>query len=515
MCERYDMPQYGASFLAALGAAKCAAGMTRVGIEMISESISCCIREGDEYSAAYNAVYRSTIFRSCMDPEGALADAERALEYFSGIEAPTLRLLASLEIAASLLALGDVDASARNAASIRTECAAADAAYHVLRADMILAEVARRHGRIDEAVSRFMEHEDYILSESSNWQIAMYVRAFPELLGLLATATDPDRLPAHLLRMILPVDARRILLASRPIMQPDAWHRLSARIVGDEEAAELESESDEAPCRVKLFGGLDVRIGDHVVADRDWRKRKARLLFAMLVVKQGADVPRDVILEHLWPDMEEPRARNNLYVVWSAMKSALTPDTDKGNDEGKGSLGPFTESVGGVCRAVAGAIRSDIDEFEAMNAKARMATDEGRVEAAVRSYERMAEIYRGPLLPGDLYEDWFDDARTHYRAEFGDAMLRAAKLLSSIDDQSRAIHLLRGAIAQDPWREDLYQEALQRQIDVGQRSAAIETYVACKDRLAQDLGLDPSQATRRLYDCILAMEDGPMEMNDA
>ena len=433
------------------------------------------------------------------------------MEYFSGVGARLLECLASLEIAASLLALGDVDASARNAASIRTECAAADASYHVLRADMILAEVARREGLIDEAVARLMEHEDYILTESSNWQIAMYIRAFPELLGLLATAIDPNRLPAHLLRMILPVDARRILLASRPIMEPDAWHRLSARIVGDEEASELENESYEAPCRVKLFGGLDVRIGDHVVADRDWRKRKARLLFAMLVVKQGADVPRDVILEHLWPDMEEPRARNNLYVVWSAMKSALTPDADKE----KGSLGPFTESVGGVCRAVAGIIRSDVDEFEAMNVKARLAADEGRVEAAVRAYERMAEIYRGPLLPGDLYEDWFDDARTHYRAEFGDAMLRAARLLSSIDEQPRAIHLLRKAIAQDPWREDLYQEALKRQIDIGQRSAAIETYIACKDRLAQDLGLDPSQATRRLYDCILAMEDGPMEMREA
>jgi DNA-binding SARP family transcriptional activator/ATP/maltotriose-dependent transcriptional regulator MalT len=502
-CERRGHRVLAYGYESSMACAQAGLGLWNQAETAMKKAIDGCEQASDNVGLAHSLVYHSVWRRASGDAQGALVQAEAALEMTTLVAYKWMQWLAVLEIAANLLALGDTGAAAGQAASIRSECAAADASYHVLRADMILAEVARRHGRIDEAVSRFMEHEDYIMSESSNWQIAMYVRAFPELLGLLASAIDPDRLPAHLLRMVLPHDARRILLAARSVMEPDAWHRLSARIVGDEETTELENESDEAPCRIKLFGGLEVRIGDHVVADRDWRKRKARLLFAMLVVKQGADVPRDIILEHLWPEMDETRARNNLYVVWSAMKSALMPDAEKSTQC------PFMESVGGVCRAVSATMRSDVDEFEAANSKARVAVDEGRIEAAARSYERMAEIYRGPLLPGDLYEDWFDDARTHYRTEFGDAMLRAANLLTSIDEQPRAIHLLRRAIAQDPWREDLYQEALKRQIEVGQRGAAIETYISCKDRLAEDLGLDPSQATRQLYDCILAMEDGP------
>ena len=52
--------------------------------------------------------------------------------------------------------------------------------------------------------------------------------------------------------------------------------------------------------------------------------------------------------------------------------------------------------------------------------------------------------------------------------------------------------------------------ALRCQIAAGQRSSAIDTYFHCRDRLAEELGLDPSAETRALYDQILAMEDRPV-----
>jgi DNA-binding SARP family transcriptional activator len=48
---------------------------------------------------------------------------------------------------------------------------------------------------------------------------------------------------------------------------------------------------------------------------------------------------------------------------------------------------------------------------------------------------------------------------------------------------------------------------LRCQIAGGQRSAAIETYMACRHKLVEDLGIDPSEETRKLYDRVLAMEE--------
>ena len=88
-------------------------------------------------------------------------------------------------------------------------------------------------------------------------------------------------------------------------------------------------------------------------------------------------------------------------------------------------------------------------------------------------------------------------------------MLSAGAILMNADDPGNALVYVRRAIQTDPLREDLYQVALRCQIAGGQRSGAIDTYLQCRSKLSEDLGLDPSAETRALYDQILAMEDKP------
>jgi DNA-binding SARP family transcriptional activator len=90
-------------------------------------------------------------------------------------------------------------------------------------------------------------------------------------------------------------------------------------------------------------------------------------------------------------------------------------------------------------------------------------------------------------------------------------MMRAAALLEARGDAQGGVSLLRRALQHDPWREDLYQAALRLQMVAGQRSAAIETYMTCRSRLVEDLGIDPSSETKRLYEQVLGMEEGPAE----
>jgi DNA-binding SARP family transcriptional activator len=43
--------------------------------------------------------------------------------------------------------------------------------------------------------------------------------------------------------------------------------------------------------------------------------------------------------------------------------------------------------------------------------------------------------------------------------------------------------------------------------DAGNGLAAIDTYMSCRSHLVDDLGIDPSSETTRLYTQVLAMED--------
>ncbi|NTU70579.1 MAG: hypothetical protein HGB10_01955 [Coriobacteriia bacterium] len=501
--RRFGLYTYTGAYAPPLGCAEVAAGHVEEGIRRVYEGIDTAEANGESNDSAIDRVYLAVILRASGQLEEALEQAEVAFEQLSVADNLLFRRLAALEVAASLLALGD-----ESAARAWTESVAAEGArpnsYHRLRSDMILAEVDRREGDFEGALARLRRNEEYILSENPNWQVAMYCRAFPELLGLFTAALGPDRLPVHMLRMILPEQAEVILGRVKPLLDTPTWRALGARLLGDDEFAKYLERGGLPLCHVRMFGGLEVSIGGRSVRERDWRKRKARVLFAMLMLRRGQDVAREQIFEHLWPEMDEERAKSNLYVVWSTMKSVLM-----GPDAEKGAKCPYVESVGGVCRSIRSTVRTDVDAFESACATAHAAEADGDRKTALASYRQIADLYRGDLLPGDCYEDWFGNLRDHYRHEFMDAMLRATDIHLEDGDPHTALIFARKALQHDQFREDLYQAAVRCQIAAGQRSSAIDTYLLCRDRLCEELGLDPSPEMRALYDQILAMEDRP------
>lgn len=494
------------SFMGTEAATRAGQGDISSALRLMTQAIESAECPDDTSNIAYNRVYRSTILRSRGMLDEALADAENALVVFSqeAGSLPIMACLARAEVAASMLALGDPARAHGLALESRVEAECWHAAYHLLRVDMVLAEIERRQGELDAAVARISAHHDYILTESANWQIAMYIRAFPGLLGLFVRVVGTDALPSHLLRMVLPENARAALEESAKMLSEDELERIAVRLLGKRAAATFLRDRASGPkVHVRLFGGMEVTTPSGVVADKDWRKRKARLLYALLVLRRGQDTPREQVFDHFWPDMDEDRAKSNFYVTWSIMKRALMGGA-------KGVECPYVEHVGGVCRIARSLVTSDFAEFEDALAAMRKADRAGDHQLALASAERVAEQYKGELLPGEMYDEWLGPVRDRCRQDYGDAMLRAAQICHESGDTEKALHMIRAALGQDPWREDLYQAALKYQIHTGQRSGAIETYVACKSRLAEDLGLDPSVETRRLYDQILAMEEPPV-----
>jgi DNA-binding SARP family transcriptional activator/ATP/maltotriose-dependent transcriptional regulator MalT len=465
---------------------------------------------GDLAGACQELTHRAIVRRAHGDIAASLDDAEEALTVLAGMAAPAFADLASAEAAASRLALGDAQSAGEIARGFLETEVSRGAPYHALRFALVLSEERRRAGDVRAGVDLLAQHADYILSENANWVCAMYIRAFPGLLGILAAAVGVERLPLHMLRMLLSENTAVALPMAKEILSEDDWRLLASRTVGEEGLAPLSDGPELVPhCRVRLFGGLNVDTSDGPVADAAWKKRKARLLFAMLVTRKGKDVPREQLLEYLWPDMDDERARANFYVVWNNMKRALSPNLPKGEPC------PYVRAAGGVCRVDDVLVTTDIDEFEQCLLDARRADTTGDRDAKLLAYERVAELYGGDLLPGDIYDDWFSQLRERCRQEFGDAMLDAASMREQDGDIASALRLVRAALAHDAWREDLYQAALRYQIVAGQRSAAIETYMNCMHKLSEDLGLDPSVETRRLYDQVLAMEDEGSERADS
>lgn len=464
----------------------------------------------DDLGLAMVHISQAVLCRAEGAAEEALAHAEAALSQLRahGDSVHLLRIAAEAEVAASMLALGDRWGAMRLASRIEADLEGSPAEAHLLVVSMVLAELARLDGRRNGAVDRLADFADYIATGSANWRVAIYVRGFPGLLGVLVCALGAERLPLRMVRLIpeaviesaFALGDGLISEADRQVLLARAWRSEHPVPVVDEVAA-------KPPCRVRLFGGFEVVVNGSRVEDAYWRKRKVRLLFAMLAAQRGQDMPRDVILERLWPGMDEERARRNFYVTWSAMKRALS------SVRSAEPTGKYAVCTSGVCR-VTSAVSSDLDDFQAALAAIRAANSAARSEAVLVAARHLLETYRGDVLPGDLYEEWFADLREQTKHDFCDAMLLGAQTAEALGDSAEALVFLRRAGGVDPWREDIYQAMMRAQIEAGQRSRAIETYMTCRGRLVDDLGIDPSAETTRLYQAVLAMESDPVEEVD-
>lgn len=479
------------SFMDSLALARAIRCDYRTAASLMETAVSGCTETADRMALSRQYSYSAMLCRAEGRIDDSLRYSERAIEEASSLQSPWLRWMGGLELAASLLAFDDVSAAQRQAQRIHDECSVSAAGRYAFTADLVLCVIEAMRNHPHDAVARIRCHAESIERGDGNFLLIMYSRAFPVLLALLAEAELLSIVVSQAMPEITVMAART---SCRELGLPIAAQALRARFRPHRPAG------CGSICTVRLFGGLDVRVGDRIVREHDWRKRKARVLFALMVLQGGRDLSREQICDLLWPELDAIKARNNFYVIWSIMKGALVPDAPRG------AKLEYADNTGGRCRIDVELVSSDVEEFSRTIAAARAAENSGNQVEALACYERLREIYRGDLLPGDLYDECFSAARDRYRMQFCEAMRRAVECAEVAGRSDDSLRFARAGLDCDPLSEDLYRAVMRYHIDAGQRSAAIDAYFACRQRLCDDLGLDPSSETMRLYDQVLCME---------
>ena len=247
---------------------------------------------------------------------------------------------------------------------------------------------------------------------------------------------------------------------------------------------------------VNLFGGLAVHIGDAQVDARLLRRSKARTLLALLVINKGKELARDGLVQTLWPESELATARKNFYSVWSQLRRALT--TPAGTC-------PYLVRTQSGFHIDAHLLDSDLDHFEAMCRT--LMFGHVRPEEWEHLFEQASSWYSGDFLPGENECARIQSMRTSCNERLVDALVSASTRLLSAGEVRGGLWFAREALRHDKTREDSYAALMEAQIAAGQRAAALETYFACRSYLADELGIDPSVHTVRLYRDIIEAEE--------
>ncbi len=249
---------------------------------------------------------------------------------------------------------------------------------------------------------------------------------------------------------------------------------------------------------VRLFGGLDVSIGNVDIPAHMFSRQKVKTLLAILVLNRGRELVREHLAAQLWPNSSHKTAQRNYNTIWTTLRRALMlPGTDES---------PYLVRLQYSCKLDARFVSCDVYEFEEMCGRLMLEAPDSESWAAVDA--RVKELYRGELLPGENDDEFIKMYREECRMKYIDALVSAAQRLLDNKEMRSALWFAQAVVREEPTREDAYTLLMRAQIALGQRTAALETYFRCKRYLSEELGIDPSSETVSLYTSVIESDPG-------
>jgi predicted ATPase/DNA-binding SARP family transcriptional activator len=252
-----------------------------------------------------------------------------------------------------------------------------------------------------------------------------------------------------------------------------------------------------------FLGGFRVCLDGEPVAALRYDKVRAAL--AYLAVESGCPHRREVVAGLLWPELSEQRARRNLsqvlYVLHSALDAAEPPCL---------LVTSQTVQFDPTCDHWLD-VRAYTSLLSACKAHAHW-----RLETCPACAERLEEavaLYAGPFLHGlslgdsPAFEEWQLVWREQLHQLAADALGSLAAAYEARGDHEEALSAARRWVELDPWHEAAHRQVMYALAQSGRRNAALAQYGACRQTLAEELGVEPAAATRTLYECIRDGED--------
>ena len=217
--------------------------------------------------------------------------------------------------------------------------------------------------------------------------------------------------------------------------------------------------------------------------------RKARLALHLLALADGQAVPPDVLIDALWGGEPPARPEGQLAVLLSRLRSVLGRERIVLRDRG------YLLRCDWLDAAELALLTGEVEARQAA----------GHVMGAAAAARVALSLIRGEG-PQPLPGEWAQLRYAELDLLIGRARLVAATALLEAGDWMAAVEAASAASQRDPYDEAALRLLLRAYVAGGRAAEALARYAAARERLADELGTDPSPQTVALYTAILRGE---------
>jgi DNA-binding SARP family transcriptional activator len=241
---------------------------------------------------------------------------------------------------------------------------------------------------------------------------------------------------------------------------------------------------------VRALGTLQVVDGSHLLGPDGLGGRKPKQVLAVLLAARGHPVTKERLVDALWGE-QPPRhpiatLENHVWVLRRHLRP-LADDVERIIVAEPGSYRLGTDRVD-----------LDLDRFDDLVHRSEASTS----RVARGELERALSLIRGELIEDELYAPWLEPLRRTYEGRVRDAQLRYGELSLDLDDPATALAQAEQVLDNDALDERAFRLEVQALARAGEHAKALRASRAFRERLASELGIEPSPQTSAVYDAL-------------
>ena len=256
--------------------------------------------------------------------------------------------------------------------------------------------------------------------------------------------------------------------------------------------------------RASCLGKFEVYLGQKKI--EQWRSLKAKSLLKFLLTQNRKHIPKDVLMESLWPGYAPEAANNNLKTTVHALRQTLGSLCPEGEHNGKNGLSFILFSEGKYALNPEMELWVDVEEFQHHWLTGQSLEKRSEHAQAIYEYLMAEELYHGDYLEDDLYDDWTLLQREALKDTYLTILAKLADNAFKAEDCESCIIYCQKILAKDSCREDTYRQLMRCHSRLGQRHRAIRWYELCVKTMKRELDFAPDNQTTELHQRLLRQE---------
>jgi len=241
---------------------------------------------------------------------------------------------------------------------------------------------------------------------------------------------------------------------------------------------------------IRLFGSPSIlRDGIDLQASLP---EQASAILCYLLLNRERSLHRDIVAVHFWEDASQDKARKALRTALWRIRSTLEDEDSPPILLAESDYVSFNTDID---------YWLDAEAFTLLIEQAQAFEKEGREDESIPVLEEAVGLYRADLLEG-WTDEWLLYQRVHLESLYLTALMDLMSFHSRKQEYQKSLQYGMRILNNDSLLESVHRHMMRLHYWAGNRPAAVRQYQQCRDYLDREMGIEPMEETRLLYEYI-------------